>query len=141
MAPIALEPEDHSRDAAFNSALHGKSATRRGGFGSMFNKDRDAHKAASEEYFKHWDNKSAGTETAEIREVSCLVQIMRSQSVSNTLARHGKQNMQHSQDTTTTLPQIFTSMAGEAHSISADLHTVKDFTKPLPVMSITWRTP
>lgn len=36
----------------------------------MLNKDREAHDAASKEYFKHWDNKSAGTETAEIREVS-----------------------------------------------------------------------
>lgn len=70
MAPIALENEDHSRDAAFNKAMHGKSADSRGGFRSMINKDHDAHKAATEEYFKHWDNKSAGTETAEIREVS-----------------------------------------------------------------------
>ena len=69
MAPIALESEDHSRDAAFNKALHGRSAESRGGFRSMLNKDHDAQKAASEEYWKHWDNKSAGTETAEIREV------------------------------------------------------------------------
>lgn len=69
MAPIALENEDHSRDAAFNKAMHGKSADSRGGFHSMLNKDHDAHRAATDEYFKHWDNKSAGTETAEIREV------------------------------------------------------------------------
>lgn len=70
MAPIALENEDHSRDAAFNKAMHGKSANSTGGFRSMLNKDHDAHKAATDEYFKHWDNKSAGEETAEIREVS-----------------------------------------------------------------------
>lgn len=70
MAPIALETEDHSRDAAFNKVLHGKSAESKGGFRSMISKDHDAQKAASEEYFKHWDNKSAGTETKEIREVS-----------------------------------------------------------------------
>lgn len=68
MAPIALENEDHSRDAAFNKVMHGKSVDSKG-FRSMLNKDHDAHKAATEEYFKHWDNKSAGTETVEVREV------------------------------------------------------------------------
>ena len=70
MTPIALEVEDHSRDAQFNKILHGKSIGSRGGFSSMLNKDRVAHKAASEEYWKHWDNKSAGVETADVREVS-----------------------------------------------------------------------
>ena len=69
MAPIALETEDHTRDAAFNKVMHGKSAESKAGFRSMLNKDHDAHKAASEEYFKHWENKSASTETEEIREV------------------------------------------------------------------------
>lgn len=69
MAPIALESEDHSRDAAFNKALHGKSADARGGIRSMMKKDPAAQKAAIEEYFKHWDNKAASTETEEIREV------------------------------------------------------------------------
>ncbi|MCJ1316914.1 Delta(24)-sterol C-methyltransferase [Xylographa vitiligo] len=68
MAPIALEPEDHSRDAAFAKVLHGKSASGRGGFMSMMGKDPVAQKAALDEYFKHWDNKDAGTETQEIRE-------------------------------------------------------------------------
>lgn len=70
MTPIALEAEDHSRDAAFNQVLHGKSASSKGGFSSMLSKDREAQEEASREYFKHWDNKSAGTETAEIREVN-----------------------------------------------------------------------
>lgn len=69
MAPIALESEDHSRDAAFNKVMHGKSVDSQG-FRSMLNKDHTAHQAATEEYFKHWDNKSAGAETVEIREVN-----------------------------------------------------------------------
>ena len=69
MAPIALETEDHSRDAAFNKAMHGKSAQERAGFAAMLKKDPKAQKAALDEYFKHWDNKTAGTETEETREV------------------------------------------------------------------------
>ena len=68
MAPIALEIEDHSRDAAFNKAMHGKSADEKAGFRAMLAKDPTAQKAAVDEYFKHWDNKSANAETAEIRE-------------------------------------------------------------------------
>lgn len=68
MAPIALEPEDHSRDAAFSNALHGE-ADSKGGIRSMLKKDHSAHQAAVDEYFKHWDNKSADIETPEIREV------------------------------------------------------------------------
>lgn len=68
MAPIALEPEDHSRDAAFSNALHGK-ADLNGGIRSMLSKDHSAHQAAVDEYFKHWDYKPAETETQEIREV------------------------------------------------------------------------
>lgn len=73
MAPTAtstaagLETEDHARDAAFNKALHGKSSEARGGFAAMRNKDKAAQKAAVEEYFKHWDDKAAATETEEIR--------------------------------------------------------------------------
>ena len=69
MSPIALETEDHSRDAAFNKAMHGKSAQERAGFAAMLKKDPKAQKAAVDEYFKHWDDKTAGTETEEIREV------------------------------------------------------------------------
>ena len=69
MAPIALEAEDHSRDAQFNKVLHGTSAAAKAGFSSMWSKDHAAHKAASDEFWKHWDNKSASTETADIREV------------------------------------------------------------------------
>jgi sterol 24-C-methyltransferase len=67
MAPIALEKEDHTRDADFNKALHGKSAQNVGGIKSMMGKDTAAQKAAVEEYFKHFDNKKAETETEEER--------------------------------------------------------------------------
>lgn len=69
MAPIALENEDHARDAAFNKTLHGQSAKSRGGFASMLSKGSDSQKAAVDEYFKHWDNKDSKDETLEIREV------------------------------------------------------------------------
>lgn len=70
MAPSAvqLEKEDQARDAAFNKLMHGKSAAQTGGLSSMLGKDRDAHKAAYDEYFKHWHNKPAEDETPEIRE-------------------------------------------------------------------------
>lgn len=69
MAPAALEREDKARDAAFNKALHGKSAKAQGGLAAMRGKDAAAQKAAVDEYFKHWDNQDAKDETPEIREV------------------------------------------------------------------------
>ena len=69
MAPSALEVEDHVRDAAFNKALHGKSAAERAGFASMLKKDKKAQEEAVNEYFKHWENKAAKDETQETREV------------------------------------------------------------------------
>ena len=68
MAPYVLETEDHSRDAAFNKAMHGKSADERAGMLAMLRKDPAGQKAALDEYFKHWDNKSAEVETEEVRE-------------------------------------------------------------------------
>lgn len=79
MAPSQLEQEDHARDAAFNKALHGKSAKAQGGFAAMRGKDAAAQKAAVDEYFKHWDNQSAKDETDENRAVSILVPIDRMQ--------------------------------------------------------------
>jgi len=72
MAPSALpngtlEREDHARDAEFNKSSHGTSSAARGGLLAMRNKDAAAQKAAVDEYFKHWDNKLAGTETEEVR--------------------------------------------------------------------------
>lgn len=75
MAPSALEREDKARDAAFNKALHGKSAKAQGGLAAMRGKDAAAQKAAVDEYFKHWDNQAAADETPEIREVrECAAQ-------------------------------------------------------------------
>lgn len=68
-SPSSLEREDHSRDAAFNKAMHGSSAQARGGIAAMFAKGADAKKAAVDEYFKHWENKPAADETAEQRAV------------------------------------------------------------------------
>jgi sterol 24-C-methyltransferase len=70
MAPATLEREDHSRDAAFNKAMHKDSAGAMGGFSAMLKKDKAAQKAAVDEYFKHWDQKAAATETEADREVS-----------------------------------------------------------------------
>lgn len=69
MAPAALEREDHTRDAEFNKAMHKESSKATGGFNAMMKKDKVAHQAAVDEYFKHWDNKAAKDETAEDREV------------------------------------------------------------------------
>lgn len=69
MAIISLEPEDHARDAEFKKAMHGLSANERINFMAILKKDPKAQKAALEEYFKHWDNKSAAVETEKDREV------------------------------------------------------------------------
>jgi sterol 24-C-methyltransferase len=64
---MALEKEDHTRDAQFNKALHGKSSQANGGIASMLSKDNAAQKAAVDEYFQHWDKKPAAEETEETR--------------------------------------------------------------------------
>lgn len=69
MAPATLEAEDKARDAAFNKAMHKDSAGAEGGFSAMMKKDKVAQKAAIDEYFKHWDQKAAATETDADREV------------------------------------------------------------------------
>ena len=69
MAPATLQQEDHSSDAAFKKAMHKDSAASKGGFAAMIGKDKEAHKASLDEYFKHWDDKSAETETEETRKV------------------------------------------------------------------------
>ncbi|KAI5848194.1 S-adenosyl-L-methionine-dependent methyltransferase [Tricharina praecox] len=60
---VQLEQEDHQRDADFKKALHGKTAEDSVGFMAMMGKDKDAQKAAVDEYFKYWDGKGAGKET------------------------------------------------------------------------------
>jgi sterol 24-C-methyltransferase len=95
MAPAKLEQEDHSRDAAFNKAMHKDSSIATGGFSAMMKKDKVAHKAAVDEYFKHWDNKAAKDETLEDREV---LSVLVSQWPFLTPFRHEKQNMPLSPD-------------------------------------------
>ncbi|KHJ35445.1 putative sterol 24-c-methyltransferase [Erysiphe necator] len=68
METTKLEPENHSRDAEFNRAMHKDSSNAEGGFRAMLKKDKDAQKAAVDEYFKHWDNKTAKDETEKDRE-------------------------------------------------------------------------
>ncbi|GKT51101.1 sterol 24-C-methyltransferase erg-4 [Colletotrichum spaethianum] len=63
-----LEREDHQRDADFNKILHGDSAKAKGGIAAMFTKDPEAKKLAIEQYFKHFDDKTADKETAADRE-------------------------------------------------------------------------
>lgn len=69
--PITLEAEDHSRDAAFKKAMHGNTATSKVGFSAMLSKDKEGHKAAVDEYFKHWDNKG-NTEEESAVSPGCL---------------------------------------------------------------------
>ncbi|TVY57538.1 Sterol 24-C-methyltransferase [Lachnellula suecica] len=68
MAPSKLETENHTRDAEFNKAMHKNSSNAQGGFSAMMKKDKAAQKAATDEYFKHWDNKTAKDETLADRE-------------------------------------------------------------------------
>lgn len=67
-----LEKQDRERDAAFNTAMHGEASGADGGFRAMLRKGGGsaAQRAATEEYFKHWDNQAAKDETEETRAVS-----------------------------------------------------------------------
>ncbi|KAK6839478.1 Sterol 24-C-methyltransferase [Apiospora arundinis] len=64
-----LEKQDRERDAAFNTAMHGEASGADGGFRAMLRKGGGsaAQRAATEEYFKHWDNQDAKDETEETR--------------------------------------------------------------------------
>jgi sterol 24-C-methyltransferase len=66
----ALETENHVRDKEFAKAMHGKSGAEQNHFMAWMKKDKNAQKLAVDEYFKHWDNKTAEDETEEVREVS-----------------------------------------------------------------------
>lgn len=104
MAPSNLEQEDHSRDAAFNKAMHKDSSSAEGGFSAMLKKDKDAQKAAVDEYFKHWDNKTAKDETLKDREVYFTSLLRRCPTKTSFPSRHEKQNMLPSQDSQYSLP-------------------------------------
>lgn len=58
---MALLPPD--TNSAFDNLLHRATAEKDGGIGAILRKDHRAQKAASEEYFRHWDDKSAQHET------------------------------------------------------------------------------
>ncbi|EGX93311.1 sterol 24-c-methyltransferase, putative [Cordyceps militaris CM01] len=83
-----LEREDHSRDAAFSKAMHGKSADAKGGIAAMFAKGGQAKQVAVDEYFKHWDNKAAVDETPEQRAESVLTMSQERNAEYATLTRH-----------------------------------------------------
>lgn len=95
MAPVILENEDHSRDAAFNKAMHKDSSGAKGGFTAMFKKDHAANQVASDEYFKHFDNKAAKDETEADRAVSQdLLFIQTFHRANGISTRHEQLNMQ-----------------------------------------------
>ncbi|KAK7737346.1 Delta(24)-sterol C-methyltransferase [Cytospora paraplurivora] len=61
--PIQLEKEDKERDAAFNKAMHGKTAAQANSVATILFKDSEAKQAAIDAYFKHFDGKKAENET------------------------------------------------------------------------------
>ncbi|KZL83092.1 sterol 24-c-methyltransferase [Colletotrichum incanum] len=56
-----------ARDATFEKILH-KGSSKTVGMSAMLKKDHEAQKAATDEYFRHWDNKGAQKETKEDRD-------------------------------------------------------------------------
>lgn len=78
MGKIQLEKEDKERDAAFNKAMHGKTAAQANSVATIFFKDPEAKKAALDGYFKHFDGKRAENETEADRKVCCAVPLPRS---------------------------------------------------------------
>ncbi|KAF3811087.1 Sterol 24-C-methyltransferase erg-4 [Colletotrichum gloeosporioides] len=58
-----------ARDASFEQILHKGTSKGNVGMSAMLKKDHEAQKAATEDYFRHWDNKlNAQKETKEDRE-------------------------------------------------------------------------
>lgn len=68
MAPGALLSDDDRRDADFQKAMHGKSATSRNAFLSMLNKDHEAHRVVTDEYVERWTNDDKHGTVEEARE-------------------------------------------------------------------------
>jgi len=153
MAPAVLEQEDHSRDAAFKEAMHKDSAASKGGFSAMMGKNKEAHKASLDEYFKHWDNKAAKDETLADREVRFPPFMKYVNELTPLTGPKSRICYPHQAVgllclctipvfqtnfclVTTILPRISTSMAGDNLSISADSHMVKVSTKQLPGTNI-----
>lgn len=59
-----------TKHTTFESIMHKKTAQTDQGFSAMLKKDKNAQRAAVAEYFQHWDNKEAKTETEADRFVS-----------------------------------------------------------------------
>ncbi|KAH8819289.1 S-adenosyl-L-methionine-dependent methyltransferase [Xylogone sp. PMI_703] len=59
---------EQARNSAFDTVLHQSSSKSKGGLRAMMKKDSSANAAAIDEYFQHWDDKTAEEETEEIRE-------------------------------------------------------------------------
>ncbi|OAR05907.1 hypothetical protein LLEC1_07021 [Akanthomyces lecanii] len=68
MTSQALLRVDDARNSAFDKALHGESGKGQGGIRAMMSKDKTAQAAAVDEYFQHWDNKTAEDETSAVRQ-------------------------------------------------------------------------
>ena len=66
---LQLEREDKERDAAFNKAMHGKTAAQANSVATILFKNPEAKQAALDAYFKHFDNKRAENETEADRKV------------------------------------------------------------------------
>ncbi|KAM3516610.1 hypothetical protein NHJ13051_009744 [Beauveria bassiana] len=68
MSSQALLRVDEARNAAFDKALHGDSSQGQASIRAMLSKDKTARAAAVDEYFQHWDNKTAEDETPAVRQ-------------------------------------------------------------------------
>lgn len=58
---LKLAPKEFEKDKAFATAMHGDG--HQSGYRALVGKDREAHSAAFDGYFRHWDNKDAVTQT------------------------------------------------------------------------------
>lgn len=58
---IKLAPKNYTRDREFAETLHGDAKSH--GIAAVVKKNRKAHDAAIQGYFKHWDNRAADTQT------------------------------------------------------------------------------
>lgn len=62
-----ISAEDIKKNS-FDNVLHQKTGQSLGGIKSMIGKNNDAHAAAVDQYFQHWDGKKAEDETDEVRQ-------------------------------------------------------------------------
>lgn len=62
-----ISVEDIQRNS-FEKVLHQRTGQSLGGIMSMIGKNSDAHSAAVDQYFQHWDGKKAEHETDEVRQ-------------------------------------------------------------------------